>query len=94
LIARTDERGYLLTAIEDKEELSISLSKHAKGDEHARLLTSKQAVTAFHEKCLDLVKDKQGGYLNTDDFTDLLGGHDNATPAFLKDLLNKMGLPM
>jgi hypothetical protein len=76
--------------MEEKEELSVSLSKYAKDDEHARLLTSKRALTAFHEKCLDLVKDKQSGYLNTDDFTELLGGASNATPAFLKDLLNKM----
>jgi hypothetical protein len=76
--------------MEEKEQLSVSLSQYAKDDEHARLLTSKRALTAFHEKCLDLVKDKQSGYLNTDDFTELLGGQDYTTPAFLKDLLNKM----
>ena len=88
---RVTRRRHLLAGMEDeKEELSIALSKYARDDEHARLLTSKRALTAFHEKCMEFVKGKQSGYLNTDDFTELLGGQNHATPAFLKDLLNKM----
>jgi len=71
-------------------EQSISLRKHSKDDEHAPLLKSKKALTAFHAKCLELVKDKPNRYLTPQDFTDLLGGPTNVTPSFIKELLNIM----
>ena len=71
-------------------EQSISLRKHSTESEHAPLLKSKKALTAFHAKCLELVKDKPNRYLNPQDFTELLGGPTNVAPSFIKELLNIM----
>jgi hypothetical protein len=73
-----------------EEETSVSARKHARGEEQAALLKSKRALSAFHEKCLELVKEKNGSYLSPDDFTELLGGPSEVSPSFVKELLNTM----
>ena len=75
-------------------EDSISLQK-GKGavkseDEHSPLLKSKKALKAFHEKCLDYVREKNVTYLNPEDLIELLGGSGNVGPGFVKDLMNVM----
>ena len=75
-------------------EDSISLSKGKRAVkseyEHAPLLKSKKALKAFHEKCLDYVREKNVTYLNPEDLIELLGGSGNVSPAFVKDLMNVM----
>jgi hypothetical protein len=75
-------------------EDSISLEKPRKGvkseDEHAPLLRSRRALSAFHEKCLDFVRENNVTYLNPEDFTELLGGKSNVSATFIKDLMNVM----
>lgn len=76
-------------------EDSISIQKPKKGekkteDEHAPLLRSKKALSAFHEKCLDFVRENNVTYLKSEDLTELLGGVSNVSAAFVKDLMNLM----
>jgi len=58
--------------------------------EHAPLLKSKKALKAFHEKCLDYVRENNVTYLNPEDLIELLGGSGNVSPALVKDLMNVM----
>ena len=59
-------------------------------DDHGPLLKSKKALSAFHEKCLEFVRENNVTYLNPEDLAELLGGSSNVSPAFVKDLMNLM----
>jgi hypothetical protein len=76
-------------------EDSILIEKPKKGEkktenDHAPLLKSKKALSAFHEKCLEFVRENNSTYLNPDDLAELLGGSSNVSAAFIKDLMNVM----
>jgi hypothetical protein len=56
----------------------------------ATLLSSKKALRAFHEKCLDFASERNVTYLSPDDLTELLGGSSDVKPSFVIDVMNTM----
>ena len=64
--------------------------KERKEDYHGSLLKSRKALKAFHEKCLEAVRERNVTYLSPDDLTELLGGTSEVKVTFVRDLMNTM----
>ena len=66
------------------------VKREKKGDEHGSLLKSRRALKAFHEKCLEFVRERNVTYLSPDDLMELLGGPGEVKVNFVRDLMNTM----
>jgi len=76
-----------------EDSVSIPLTnprKRKREDEASSLLTSRRALTEFHEKCLNFVNERNGTYLTPDEVGELLGTEEKTPKNFVRDVINVM----
>jgi hypothetical protein len=76
-----------------EDNISIPLTnprKRKREDEVSSLLTSRRALTEFHDKCLEFVKERNVTYLSPDEVGELLGAEDKMPKNFVRDVINVM----
>ena len=72
------------------EEDESNTKMDEKKSEFRMVLESKKALKAFHSKCMETVQELNVTYLDQDDMTQLLGGPQEAKPAFVAEVINML----
>lgn len=76
-----------------EDNISIPLTnprKRKREDEVSSLLTSRRALTEFHEKCLNFVNERNSTYLSPEEVGELLGTEEKMPKNFVRDVINVM----